>query len=42
LETNAELDSEESRAVMAGNALKLFPRLAARAPTKKASAYLRT
>jgi 6-methylsalicylate decarboxylase len=32
VETSAELDSEESRAVLAGNALKLFPRLAARAP----------
>jgi predicted TIM-barrel fold metal-dependent hydrolase len=31
VETNAELDREESRAVLAGNALKLFPRLAARA-----------
>jgi aminocarboxymuconate-semialdehyde decarboxylase len=28
---SAELDSEESRAVLADNALKLFPRLAARA-----------
>jgi aminocarboxymuconate-semialdehyde decarboxylase len=43
VETSAELDSEESRAVLAGNALKLFPRLAARAPTKKQSAQtLRT
>ena len=31
VETSAELDSEESRAVLADNALKLFPRLAARA-----------
>jgi 6-methylsalicylate decarboxylase len=38
VETSAELDSEESRAVLADNALKLFPRLAARAPTKKESA----
>src|SRR6266478_7590788 len=30
VETSAELDSEESRAVLADNALKLFPRLAAR------------
>src|SRR5450631_1886235 len=35
LETSAELDSEESRAVLADNALKLFPRLAGRAPTEK-------
>jgi aminocarboxymuconate-semialdehyde decarboxylase len=28
VETSAEFDSEESRAVLAGNALKLFPRLA--------------
>jgi predicted TIM-barrel fold metal-dependent hydrolase len=28
VETSVELDSEESRAVLAGNALKLFPRLA--------------
>jgi aminocarboxymuconate-semialdehyde decarboxylase len=32
VETSAELDSKESRAVLAGNALKLFPRLAACAP----------
>jgi predicted TIM-barrel fold metal-dependent hydrolase len=31
VETSTELDSEESRAVLTGNALKLFPRLAARA-----------
>jgi len=31
VETSAELDGEESGAVLAGNALKLFPRLAARA-----------
>jgi predicted TIM-barrel fold metal-dependent hydrolase len=37
VETSAELDSEESRAVLADNALKLFPRLAARAPTEKES-----
>jgi hypothetical protein len=30
VETSAELNSEESRAVLANNALKLFPRLAAR------------
>jgi len=43
VETSAELDSEESRAVLAHNALKLFPRLAARAPTEKESAQtLRT
>jgi hypothetical protein len=29
VETSAELDIEESRAVLADNALKLFPRLAA-------------
>jgi predicted TIM-barrel fold metal-dependent hydrolase len=29
VETNPELDAEESRAVLAGNALRLFPRLAA-------------
>lgn len=33
-ETSAELDSEESRAVLSGNALKLFPRLAARASVR--------
>ena len=38
VETSAELDSEESRAVLAENALKLFPRLAARAPMEKESA----
>jgi len=30
VETSAELDSDESRRVLAANALKLFPRLAAR------------
>ena len=30
VETSSELDKEESHAVLAGNALKLFPRLAAR------------
>jgi predicted TIM-barrel fold metal-dependent hydrolase len=30
VETSVELDSEESRAILAHNALKLFPRLAAR------------
>ncbi|SMG48986.1 amidohydrolase family protein [Paraburkholderia susongensis] len=38
VETNAGLDSEESRAVLAGNALKLFPRLAARRAAAKESA----
>jgi len=33
VETSTELDSKESRAVMAGNALRLFPRLGARAST---------
>eukprot|EP01133_Synstelium_polycarpum_P025941 gene25941-31148_t len=28
VETSAELDSKESRAILADNALKLFPRLA--------------
>lgn len=43
VETSAELASEESRAVLADNALKLFPRLAARAPTEKEGAQtLRT
>jgi 6-methylsalicylate decarboxylase len=43
VETSAELNSEESRAVLADNALKLFPRLAARGPTGKESAQtLRT
>ena len=37
VETSEELDSKESRAVLADNALKLFPRLAARAPTEKKS-----
>ena len=32
VETSAELDSRESGAVLAGNALNLFPRLAAVAP----------
>ncbi|WP_172174497.1 amidohydrolase family protein [Paraburkholderia elongata] len=35
VETSPEFDSEESRAVLAGNALKLFPRLAARVATGK-------
>jgi len=39
VETSAELDGEERRTVLADNALKLFPRLAARAPTKKESAH---
>jgi predicted TIM-barrel fold metal-dependent hydrolase len=43
VETSAELDSEESRAVLADNALKLFPRLAEHGPTRKESAQtLRT
>jgi 6-methylsalicylate decarboxylase len=33
VETSVELNSEECRAVLADNALKLFPRLAARAPS---------
>src|SRR5258708_1494244 len=35
--TRAEVDREESRAVLAGNAVKLFPRLAARTPIEKES-----
>jgi 6-methylsalicylate decarboxylase len=43
VETSAELNSEESRVVLADNALKLFPQLAARGPTAKESAQtLRT
>jgi 6-methylsalicylate decarboxylase len=38
VETSVGLDREESRAVLADNALKLFPRLAARAPKEQASA----
>src|SRR5882724_3182210 len=38
VETSAELASEESRAVLAENALKLFPRLAAYARREKESA----
>lgn len=34
VETSAEPGGEDSRAVLAGNALKLFPRLAARATTE--------
>ena len=37
VETSTELNSQESRAVMAGNALKLFPRLAARVPKQDAA-----
>jgi len=37
VETSSELHSEESRAVLAGNALKLFPRLAARVPKQDAA-----
>jgi len=37
VETSEELDSDESRAVLATNALKLFPRLAMRGPTEKES-----
>jgi 6-methylsalicylate decarboxylase len=36
VETSAELDSEESHAVLADNALKLFPRLAARGDEQRA------
>ena len=35
VETSPELNSEESRSVLAGNALKLFPRLAALAKKEK-------
>jgi 6-methylsalicylate decarboxylase len=38
VETSAELASEESHAVLADNALRLFPRLAASARTDKANA----
>src|SRR6202051_3678965 len=38
VEASPELDSKDSRTVLADNALKLFPRLAARAPTEKESA----
>jgi aminocarboxymuconate-semialdehyde decarboxylase len=38
VETSSELDRSESRAVLADNALKLFPRLAARAQTLSADA----
>ena len=38
VETSAELNSEESHAVLADNVLKLFPRLAAGAPIEKKSA----
>jgi hypothetical protein len=38
VDTSAKLGSEERRAVLADNALKLFPRLAARAPAEKGSA----
>jgi hypothetical protein len=34
VETSTELDSEESRAVLAESALKLFPRLATRIASK--------
>ena len=34
VETSAELEKEESRAVLAGNAQKLFPRLAKHAATR--------
>jgi hypothetical protein len=36
--TNAQAFTIGGRAVLADNALKLFPRLAARAPTEKESA----
>lgn len=35
VETSVELDGEESRAVLADNALKLFPRLAGRAKRER-------
>jgi predicted TIM-barrel fold metal-dependent hydrolase len=35
VENSPELDNGESRAVLAGNALKLFPRLAALADPRK-------
>jgi predicted TIM-barrel fold metal-dependent hydrolase len=35
VETSSELDSEERRAVLCNNALKLFPRLAVRAPREE-------
>jgi 6-methylsalicylate decarboxylase len=38
VETSAELEGEENRAVLAENALKLFPRLAARAEAKRPTA----
>jgi predicted TIM-barrel fold metal-dependent hydrolase len=38
VETSAELDSEESRTVLADNALKLFPRLAVGARTERENA----
>ena len=41
VETSPELDSEESRAVLADNALKLFPRLAAGGQTEKENAQTR-
>jgi aminocarboxymuconate-semialdehyde decarboxylase len=39
VETSAELDSGESRAVLADNALKLFPRVAARRAAEKESTF---
>ena len=42
VETSAELYSEESRAVLADNALKLFPRLATRADAEESAQTLRT
>jgi predicted TIM-barrel fold metal-dependent hydrolase len=38
VETSTELDSKESHAVLAGNALKLFPRLTAGAPKETENA----
>jgi predicted TIM-barrel fold metal-dependent hydrolase len=42
VETSTELDAQESRAVLADNALKLFPRLAARAAVIEAEAVTLT
>jgi hypothetical protein len=41
VETSAELDSKDSRAVLAGNAVKLFPRLADRLYSQDADALTR-
>jgi 6-methylsalicylate decarboxylase len=42
VETSAELDSAESRAVLGDNALKLFPRLAAKRTEKQNAQAQRT